>query len=317
MPERGETLTEAMLAQGRPVRGEGGRSLRAYCPFHGGDRQRSLRVELESGRFQCFSCGVWGYTETAREQYTSSLKSKPQPRLGAGVRATSPPRLPRRRIAGPSRVDGAILSLLAEYQSALPGSMGQEYLEERGIPLEFAQRFGIGYAEAGTWAHRGERNQPVRDYEFGRLVFPHMAPVGDGVEIVNLYGRALGERASKALRHDHLSGTKGYFNWGVMKEGSPVYVCEGPFDALSLMLVEPGLAAVAIFGVSGWRYEWMGQARSFVFALDADQAGQRAWKELARELRLRGRQVQYLGGDAYGGAKDANEAFVSGVLKIG
>jgi hypothetical protein len=43
------------------------------------------------------------------------------------------------------------------------------------------------------------------------VVFPHTLP--DGRQ-VNLYGRAVGtaEQAPKALRHEHLPGTKEYFN---------------------------------------------------------------------------------------------------------
>jgi DNA primase len=55
------TLTESDLAACRPIVGEGGHVLRALCPFHGSDRQRSLRVQVRSGRFVCFACGTWGY----------------------------------------------------------------------------------------------------------------------------------------------------------------------------------------------------------------------------------------------------------------
>src|SRR6266702_1131666 len=63
------TLTETDLAACRPIVGEGGHVLRALCPFHGSDRQRSLRVQVHSGRFVCFACGAWGYMETARAQW--------------------------------------------------------------------------------------------------------------------------------------------------------------------------------------------------------------------------------------------------------
>ena len=52
------TLTGAALAACRPMVGEGGHVLRALCPFHGSDRQRSLRVQVHSGRFVCFTCGA-------------------------------------------------------------------------------------------------------------------------------------------------------------------------------------------------------------------------------------------------------------------
>ena len=67
-PRENLTLTEADLAACRPIVGEGGHVLRALCPFHGSDRQRSLRVQVHSGRFVCFACGAWGYMELARTQ---------------------------------------------------------------------------------------------------------------------------------------------------------------------------------------------------------------------------------------------------------
>jgi CHC2 zinc finger len=63
------TMTGAELAACQPIAGEGGHVLRALCPFHGSDHQRSLRVQLTSGRFVCFSCGAWGYLEETRQRW--------------------------------------------------------------------------------------------------------------------------------------------------------------------------------------------------------------------------------------------------------
>src|ERR671923_7933 len=68
-PRDNLTLSEADLATCHPIVGEGGHVLRALCPFHGSDRQRSLRVQVHSGRFVCFACGAWGYMDTARTQW--------------------------------------------------------------------------------------------------------------------------------------------------------------------------------------------------------------------------------------------------------
>ena len=63
------TLTDAELAACEPMAGEGGHVLRALCPFHGSDHQRSLRVTVATGRFMCFACGAWGYLAEARERW--------------------------------------------------------------------------------------------------------------------------------------------------------------------------------------------------------------------------------------------------------
>ena len=96
----------------------------------------------------------------------------------------------------------------------------------------------------------------------------------------------------------------------------PLWVCEGPFDALALLAV--GVPrVVAIFGVQGWRWEWAREVRELVFALDADAAGQQQWRQLDRQAALRGKQVAVLESTAYGGYKDVHEAWMAGVLRVG
>src|SRR4029434_8174319 len=95
------TLTEADLAACRPIVGEGGHVLRALCPFHGSDRQRSLRVQVHSGRFVCFACGAWGYMETARAQWReeqqrqAAFRRPPARRQHMPSRRQPPPPLSR------------------------------------------------------------------------------------------------------------------------------------------------------------------------------------------------------------------------------
>lgn len=205
-----------------------------------------------------------------------------------------------------------LVGLLRELQVALPGSRGEEYLRQRGISLELAQALGLGYAAPGRWPHQG------RDWKWGRLVFPHTHPVG---EVVNLYGRAIGSNESvpKEKRHDHLPQPKGIFNARALLVAETVFVCEGVFDALSLMAagtLEDGWAACAIFGVDGLRWEWI-RARRIVFCFDRDEAGKR-WRELAWQGIRQGREISFLTAEAYAGHKDLNETWMAtGKIEIG
>jgi hypothetical protein len=330
------TLTWAELNACHPIRGENGHSLRAFCPIHGGDHQRSLRIDLSTGRFNCYACGAWGYTEEAREEWrkqhhTTSSKKSPQlsvhtdkttsPSLSSSSssskesKSTAPKlsvlkdpvsvRTDRKANLVPVRDD--LTEILQNYQKALPGGWGEEYLRQRGIPLKLALQYGAGYAASGCWVHS------ARDWKWGRVTFPHTDPSG---KLINFYGRAVGitDKVPKEYRHDHLPGGKGYFNAGALHEGDePVFVCEGVFDALSL-IAAGYTRTVAIIGVNGWRWEWMRNVPKLVFALDADETGQRAWKGLAREAVFRGKQVEFLPPKAYGGCKDVNEAWVAGKL---
>jgi DNA primase len=315
------TLTDAELAACKPLAGEGGHVLRALCPFHGSDHQRSLRVTLATGRFVCFACGAWGYLAEARERWRDERQrqaafrrpiarpQRAQRRHLPVAAAPSPPaaRPPAPREPASARPDSA--EHLAAFQVALPGSRGEAYLRQRGIPLALAQQLGVGYAAPGTWLHA------ARDWRGGRVVFPHTTPEG---HLVNLYGRAVGtaEQVPKAKRHDHLPGEKGYFNAPALQAGAgPLWICEGAFDALALLAA--GVPrVVAIFGVQGWRWAWARSVRELVFALDADTAGQQQWRTLAREAALRGKQVAGLPAAAYGGHKDVNEAWVAGTLAV-
>lgn len=311
------TLSEADLAShhGAPKSVGSGKRLRAYCPVHGSDNQRSLEVDLTTGRFYCHNCRAWGYMDWARERYREEQKTGSAPRSGRGPRREPRPpvlRCPEATApnpAEPARED--LGELLGSFRAALAGSWGEGYLERRGIPTALARSYSVGYAAGGRWPHRG------RDWRHGRLVLPHTRP--DGV-VLNLYGRAVGsdEKVPRRLRHDHLPGPKGYFNARVLRKGEgPLFVCEGAFDALAV-IASGRERAVAIFGVSGWRWEWVPKdLRKIVFAMDADDAGREGWQKIGREARLRGIKVAYLGAESYGGRKDAAAAWSMGKLSIG
>lgn len=313
------SLWELESYRGQGMGKRAGRYLRFFCPIHGSDHQPSLSLDPETGHFHCFACGAWGYLEEKRREWIEQrrkfaperpLKAHISPRNGAGIgrhRGQEKKALikPFNASEGPLP-SFALETLLREFQLALPGSLGEAYLQRRGIPLEVAKAYGVGYAAPGRWPHRG------RDWRWGRLVFPHTNPSG---EVVNLYGRAVGsnEKVPKDARHDHLPGPKGAFNAPALV-GDTVFICEGPFDALSL-IAAGYKEACAAFGVGGLRWEWV-KARRVVFCFDQDEAGS-TWRELAWEGVLRGKTIFFLPEQVYAGYKDVNEAWVAGCLDLG
>lgn len=300
--------------QGRPS----GKYLRFFCPVHGGDQQRSLSLAPETGHFQCFSCGAWGYLEEKRQEWREQKRQEWQAEhrwniagkpASSGKKAVAAlPDDTHEPVARPE-----LVPVLVELQQSLAGNFGERYLHLRRISLTLAHSMGVGYAACGKWPHTKD-GRPVRQWQWGRVVFPH-TNMAD--EVVNLYGRAVGrnDQVPKAERHDHLPFAKGVFNAQALS-AKTVFICEGVFNALSLM--EAGYPdACAIFGVYGLRWEWV-KAQRLVFCLDQDTAGQTAWRELAWEGTTRGVDVYWLPAEVYGGYKDLNEVWVAtGRLAIG
>lgn len=298
-PNENLSLTDVEMQQCRPTHYANGTKARAFCPFHGSDHQRSLEINLETGRFHCFSCKAWGYLADHRQQRAGQT---PTERTAPALPRFTPPKQPQ-----PVRDD--LPDLLDKYQRALPGSLGERFLRWRGIPLELAQQYGAGYAAPGTWPN------PNRDWRLGRVVFPMTTPDGT---LISFYGRAVGDhRVPKGDRHDKLVGDAAWFNAAAVRQGDgPLCITEGIFDALS-MIVAGHTRTVALIGVSGWRWDWLSDVPDLLLALDADDTGQQEWRKQARQAVLRGKQVVYLAPEAYGDCKDVNEALVAGVLRIG
>jgi len=295
--DKGETLTDSMLAalpaHLRPVRE--GKYLRAGCPFHGSDQQRSLSINTETGRFQCFGCSVWGYTEQAREQWAQQHQasaSKPYRPPAAWAKDSGTERL---RADGnePQALDDELMQKLQSWQAALPEAA--DYLAGRRIPLELVRQMGGGVGMMG---------------KARRLILPHTDPAG---RIVSLYGRRID--GGSTHKHHHLQGRpKGFLNAQAVA-GPDLWVTEGPFDALAL--VAAGIPnAAAVFGVDGIRWGWLGNVRRLVLALDADGPGQAAVAEHAKQAAMRGLQVYKLTHDELGGAKDIAEAWAAGTLNL-
>lgn len=278
-------LTRDQLTQypgnDRPMRLSSGKE-RYFCPIHGSDRQRSFQLNPETGHFKCFACGRWGYLKDHGSRISrSSFRS-----------STFSPYTPSQ-----------LFRILKYMQSRLrPGSAPARYLVERGIPLSLAQRFQAGYAPDGAWPH-WKKGRPVRQWHAGRIVFPHLNPSG---EIINLYGRAIGHSVPNHLRHANLPGPKGVFNAPALRQPL-VFICEGIFDALSLLAAGyPN--ACALFGTYGLPWDWV-EARTIVLCMDPD-GGQQAAQALAKEARRRGRKALILRPEAYDGYADLNDMWV-------
>ena len=279
-----------MLFRSRPIKN--GDHWRSGCPIHVSDKNRSL-VVWENGGFYCHSCHAKGMTEESKEQWRkNNQQQKPRYR---------PPALPLPKLKeAPQLFDDQLLAQLAHWQSQL--ELAQAYLDTRGIPIEVAKAYGLGFIR---------QNELLDGNRLGaRIVVPHTNPDN---EVVSVYSRAIDQNSK--VKHYHLKGRqKGIFNASALREKDGLlFVTEGAFDALSLIV--RGYRAVAIFGLDGLRWEWV-REREIVLALDTDSAGVKGVSELAKKAQQFGIKLRRLTVEELGGCKDVNEALVKGCLRI-
>ena len=178
------------------------------------------------------------------------------------------------------------------------------YLEKRGISLETALKYWVGFDPSADPASapdgKGEKKHPR-----GRLILP----VSSGYYV----GRAIDGNEEYAKVNP--KGAKSdIFNLKALQkaENNVIFVVEGYFDALSV--IEAGYDAIALNSTSNAemllkRLQDGGTDKGIVICLDNDKAGKTASETLAEGLGSSG--IDFTRADICGDFKDPNEALVS------
>lgn len=182
-----------------------------------------------------------------------------------------------------------------------------EYLSFRGISLETAARYGLGFDPAwrSPQAVKNGRNPPTSP----RLIIPTSA----SSYLARDTRRELTEQERRFAKMKE--GAAQLFNPAALTRAAgnaPVFIVEGEIDALSI--IEAGGEAVATGSTSNTHklleyIEEHGTKATLLLCPDNDEAGRRAGRELAEGLQ--GLNIAHLSVDITGGHKDANEALTS------
>lgn len=173
------------------------------------------------------------------------------------------------------------------------------YLSRRGISLELARRFWLGYDPEwkSPTALRNGKNPPGSP----RLIIP----TGNYSYVARDIRPGVKEYAKMKEGAAELFNARAL----VSTEGGPVFIVEGEIDALSIM--KAGAEAVALGSTSNTKklLERLQERRTtstLILCLDNDDAGKRAERELAEGLQAL--NIDYVTADISGDHKDPNEA---------
>jgi hypothetical protein len=294
--------------------------LRAYCPIHGGDHQRSLSIDSSTGWGFCHCCHATVLVETINPMIADKRGSRDE-RRGADSDTRSPPSCVDQFPPSSFRPDSvrpgrsatpiphwqqdevaALMAVAPLMRESLASSQRvQVYLNERGIPLATALASGSGYLSRAVWeqANVAAEQLTLLQRWIGRIVFPLGSPDGRG-----LIGRTLlrwepgmDENTHKAVldrpgapRRWIKTNPAGWFGFdapGQLTER--VVLVEGGFDRLALLAAGfPASTVIALVGTAArslWLARSAPQVKGVVLALDADESGKTAMARLAGEFR--------------------------------
>src|SRR5260221_3429105 len=304
--------------------GGGGGRLRAYCPVHGGDHQRSLSIDPETGWGFCHCChatvlvtptgsglvGGRGYAHAQRNASSNILTFPP-----SADHRSSPPARPslvqhthRATTASGWQRDevnalAAVTPLMCE---ALASSRRVGlYLNERGIPPTLAHASNVGYLSRAVWEQAPTERRSLLTRWIGRIIFPLGSPGGQGFigRTLLRWEPGMDENAHKALldqpgapRRWIKTNPEGWFGLETPELLTQwVVLVEGGFDRLTLLAAGfPATSVLALVGTAArpvWLARSAPQVKGVVLGLDADEGGQTAMERLAGEFRQAGLAV--------------------------
>lgn len=149
----------------------------------------------------------------------------------------------------------------------------EDYLKQRGIPLEVARLARLGVVVEPETGHEAF---------VGRLSIPYITKTG----VVDLRFRSLNPAVEPKYMGITGAETKMYNVLDVEKAGDFIGVCEGELDTLTMSACI-GIPCIVVPGANSWKRHYTRLLadfeRVFVFA-DGDQPGTEFARSLAREL---------------------------------
>ena len=278
-----------------------GRKYVALCPFHK-EKTPSFQIDPDLGLYHCFGCGAGGdairlHMEHSGDDFKTAIE--------ALARRYNVP-LPEGP-AGDAMVrrdtTTALEAALGFFRRTLAESdFARRYLDERRIPAELRERFGLGYAPDG-WQHlldalrgrvspddlleaglvgRSDRTGNLYDRFRHRLMFPIHSAAG---RLVGFGGRTLGDDRAKYVNTAETPAfRKGELLYGLhvakraIRDHGRAVLVEGYFDVIGAVAcgVEGAVAAMGTALTAEQAGLLARFADEVVLAYDGDDAGELA-----------------------------------------
>lgn len=213
---------------------------------------------------------------------------------------------PQRAAQAPQRAIHNFSAYYRQCSERLNDPAAASYLSARGISLETAKDYGLGFDPQADPANAPGGNG-TKLHPCPRIIIP--------TTTAHYIGRSTEPGTDRAFaKMNNKGGSPGIFNEPALyaQDVREVFVCEGAFDALSV--IEAGAAAIALNSTSNAdtlikKLEKHTTAATLILCLDNDEAGRTASQVLRNGLdRL---NISHITADICGTAKDPNAALTT------
>lgn len=250
------------------------------CPFHQ-DSKPSMRVYPDTNTVFCFagSCRVSNLdvidfimNKDGVSKHEAILKAKT---LAGGEQVTISAVVK----ASESEQESDLVGAFNVYRGSIKKSKAaQEYCVSRALGWE---RYEIGYKSNKSPLGKTDADRWGR----GCIIFPLRDELG---KIVSFYGRSI-----KSNGHYYMRNRTGLYPRHPLPDTRTLVLCESVIDAATLRQGEWALdtySILALYGTNGLTVEhWQAirkleHLQEIIFALDGDEAGRKATKELCTAL---------------------------------
>ena len=304
-----------------PLKKAGG-TFRGACPFHGG-KNPNFSVDPRRRIYHCFKCGESGDVFTfLRKRFGMDWPSSVRhvaDHAGITIREVSARREgpdPREKLW---EVNAAAEEWFRRVRRDEPeGQPARDYLSQREVDAEIADRFGLGFAardtklnahltslgfddarqlEAGLLIKRDDSDK-LRPRFRGRLMFPIYDASG---RVAGFGGRVIGEGEPKYLNSpETIAFTKGKMLYGLnwarnaIRKADRVLLVEGYFDLVRLVVagVEEVIAPLGTALTPDQAALIARHSKNAFLVYDSDKAGLKATFRAADELLRHGASVR-------------------------
>lgn len=299
-----------------------GTAFRGPCPFHQG-KNPNFSVDPKRRIYHCFKCGESGDVFTfLRKRYGMDWPSAVRhvaERSGIVIREVTAHREgpdPREAIW---EVNAAAEDWFRRtLRDEVSGNPAREYLAQRDVGLDVADRFGLGFAprddslrshlatlgfdddrqiEAGLLARRDD-SDVVHPRFRGRLMFPIYDTSG---RVAGFGGRVIGAGEPKYLNSpETIAFSKGRMLYGLnwarnaIRRADRVLLVEGYFDLVRLVVsgVEEVIAPLGTALTTDQALMIARHSKNAFLVYDSDKAGLKATFRAADELLRHGASVR-------------------------